>query len=390
LLTAAFGALIFALHPLVVEAVAEPSNREDLLVLFPMLVGLLFIAAEQNHSRWTRNVVLVLASFFAVLAKESGVAVPFVFAVACWLGGSFRRFLPGLVGGVVAAGAFLAASYVWRPQQSGIFVNAPAFLTDGWLSFFEVQARIWTLQVWQIVWPSNLSAHYAPQVLGGIPLAFAVLVLFVFAAAAVFVSRKSRLAVLGLAICVLALLPASNFVAQFHPVADRYLYVPLAGVGMIVAATCAWLQRRYSSAFAGGLLLVAGVAMLSVEYAANLQRQKVWQTPASLWTDVLRKYPQLAQAHIGMANAHYHAGDFEAALVSAREAVRTSSGQWAEPYAIRAVCEWQTGRTKDATTSFQSAQKLSPAYETEESMKAAMFLSPEQVAAFSEIARARP
>ena len=389
LLTAAFGALIFALHPLVVEAVAEPSNREDLLVLFPMLVGLLFIAAEQNHSRWTRNVVLVLASFFAVLAKESGVAVPFVFAVACWSGGSFRRFLPGLVGGVIAAGAFLAASYVRRPQQSGIFINGPAPLAEEWWFSLVIQMRIWTLQLQQIVWPSNLSAHYSPEVLAGVspPIVFAVLVLA--GAAAVFLARGSRLGALGVAVFALALLPASNFVAQFHPIADRYLYVPLAGVGMIVAAAEARLRSQFSSARAGAVLLAAGVVILSLEYTANLPRQKAWQTPAALWTDVLRQYPRLAQAHIGMANAHYRTGDFEAALVSAREAVRTSSGQWAEPYAIRAVCEWQTGRGKDAAESFQSAQRLSRAYESEESMKAAMILSPEQLAVLRQILAAQ-
>jgi tetratricopeptide (TPR) repeat protein len=180
-------------------------------------------------------------------------------------------------------------------------------------------------------------------------------------------------------------LPASNFLSQFHPIADRYLYVPLAGVGMIVAAICAWLRSRYSSTLAAGILAALGITMLSLEYSANLQRQKVWQTPAALWADVLRQYPNLAQAHIGVANAYYRAGDYEAALISAQEAVRTSSGYWADPYAIRALCEWQTGRTKDATASLESAQKLSRAYETEESMKAAMFLSPEQLAAMLQI-----
>ena len=385
LLTAAFGAFSFALHPLVVEAVAEPSNREDLLVLFPMLVGLLFIAAEQNHSRWTRNVVLVLASFFAVLAKESGVAVPFVFAVACWSGGSFRRFLPGLVGGVIAAGAFLAASYAWRPQQSGIFINGPAPLADEWWFSLVIQMRIWTLQLQQIVWPSNLSAHYTPEVLGGISSAFASVLLVLAVTAAAFAAWKNRLVALGVAIFVLGLLPASNFLPQFHPIADRYLYVPLAGVGMIIAAICAWLRGRYSSTLTAGVFAVLGITILSLEYAANLQQQKVWQTPAALWTDVLRQYPNLAQAHIGMANAHYRNGDFEAALVSAREAVRTSSGQWAESHAIRAVCEWKSGKNQEALASFAIARKLSRAYESEESMRAASFFSPGQLATVREM-----
>jgi hypothetical protein len=382
---AAFGSLVFALHPLVVEAVAEPSNREDLLVLLPMLLGLLAIAAP-IRAPWVLNAVLVLCSFSAVLAKESGVAVPFVFAVACWLGGSFRRFLPGLVVGVIAVGAFLVASYVWRPVQSGIFINGPAPLAEEWWYSLVIQTRIWTLQLQQIVWPSNLSAHYPPEVLGGISSVFASALLILVAAAASFAAWKNRLVALGVVIFVLSLLPASNFLPQFHPIADRYLYVPLAGVGMIVAAICAWLRSRYTSALAGAVL---GITILSLEYAANLQQQKVWQTPAALWTDVLRQYPNLAQAHIGMANAHYRAGDYEAALISAQEAVRTSSGYWADPYAIRALCEWQTGRTKDATASFQSAQKLSRAYETEESMKAAMFLSPEQLATMRQILAAQ-
>jgi hypothetical protein len=388
-IAAAFGALVFALHPLVIEAVAEPSNREDLLVLLPMLVGLLFIAAGQNCSGWALSVVLVLASFFAVLAKESGIAVPLVFALACSLSGSFRRCYPGLLGGLFAVGLFLVASYVWRPVQSGIFINGPAPLAEEWWSSLAIQARIWALQLQQIVWPSNLSAHYSPEVLGSISVPIACAILAIAGGAAFALSARSRLAVLGAAICVLALLPASNFVPQFHPIADRYLYVPLAGIGMIVAALVGWLRSQYPSGLALAGLVIACAAILSLEYGANLQRQKVWQTPAALWTDVLRQYPNLAQAHIGMANAHYRAGDYEAALISAQEAVRTSSGYWADPYAIRALCEWQTGRTKDATASFQSAQKLSRAYETEESMKAAMFLSPEQLATMREILAAQ-
>ncbi|MFM8719541.1 MAG: hypothetical protein ACKOFH_08445, partial [Chthoniobacterales bacterium] len=41
---AAFGALFFALHPRAVEAVAEPANREAVLVLLPMLVGLICLS----------------------------------------------------------------------------------------------------------------------------------------------------------------------------------------------------------------------------------------------------------------------------------------------------------------------------------------------------------
>lgn len=332
-LAAAFGALLFTLHPLVVEAVAEPSNREDLLVLLPILLGLLALVAPV-HSPRVRNAALVLCSFFAVLAKESGMAVPFVFAVAAWLFGSFWRLLPGLVGGLVAATGFLLASYLWRPAGSGIFVHAPAGLApDLWLQL-SVQSRIWTVQFWQILWPWNLSAHYTAGAIAGIPFPVALAVLAVAIFLAVCAWRAHRLAALGVAVYVLCLLPALNFAAQYHPIADRYLYVPIAGFGMITAALVHLLRIDYTRGFAGGALIAVLFLLLSLEYAANLRRQFVWQQSATLWSDVLRQYPNTSQAQIGMANVHYRAGDFQAARSAATGAVVSSGGNWADAWAL--------------------------------------------------------
>jgi tetratricopeptide (TPR) repeat protein len=255
---------------------------------------------------------------------------------------------------------------------------------DVW-TLLGTQSRIWALQFWQILWPWNLSAHYSPEALADITLPLSIAISGVTAVLVGLLLRSNRLAVLGVAFFVLCLLPASNFAAQYHPIADRYLYVPLAGLGVIAAALVHRLRIEYPRSFAGGALLAVLFLLLSLEYGANLQRQKVWQTPAALWTDVLRQYPNLAQAHIGMANAHYRAGDYAAALVSAQEAVRTSSGYWADPYAVRAVCEWKSGKNQEALASFARARNLSRAYESKASMRAALFLSPGQLATVREM-----
>ncbi len=388
MMVAAFGALVFALHPLVVEAVAEPSNREDLLVLLPMLVGLIGIVAPVR-SLWLVNALLVLGSFFAVLAKESGVAVPLVFAVACWLfrRGDARSLLPGLVGGLFVSLGFLVASYVWRPTASAIFAQTPSPLAADFWSLLSVQGRIWTLQLGQIVWPWNLSAHYPPQVIAGISVPVALIVLAAAAAFALWLARSSRLAALGASIYILALLPASNFAAQFHPVADRYLYVPLAGLGLLAAALVHRLRSQYSRGFAGGLLAVAGLVLLSAEYAANLRRQMIWQQPATLWADVLRQFPRTAQAYLGMANVQYRAGDYQAARGAAAEAVVIDGGRWADALAMRAICEWQTGDRAAARESFSQARRLSRVYQNNQTMLLALAWSAEQLAVLAEIAQ---
>lgn len=390
MMIAALGALVFALHPLVVEAVAEPSNREDLLVLLPMLVGLIGIVWP-IRSPWSINSLLIVCSLLAVLAKESGIAVPFIFAAACWFfrRGDFRALVTGLIGGLFVSLSFLIASYLWRPESSAILAQTPTSLSGDLWSLLAVQCRIWTLQLWQIFWPWNLSAHYPPQAIAEIPAAVALSALGIAAAFALWLARASRLAALGVSVYILALLPASNFAAQFHPIADRYLYVPLAGLGLMAAGLGNRLQMQYSRRSAGGLLAAVALILLSAEYAANARRQTIWQQPAALWTDVLRQFPCTAQAHLGMANVHYRAGDYQAARAAAAEAVMIDGERWADALALRAICEWQTSDRAAARKSFGQARRLSGVYHDNQTMRSALVWSPEQLAVLAEIARER-
>ena len=172
---AAFGSLLFSLHPLVVEAVAEPSNREDLLVLFPLLVGLLLIlhaGPQSPRIRKWMNVALVALAFLGVLAKESGVALPLIFAVACRLfrPADFRRCLPGLAGGLLLNAGYLGLAYFLRPKSSAVFISPPQPLAGDFFTGAATQLRIWTLQLGQVAWPENLSAQYPGESIVGISL----------------------------------------------------------------------------------------------------------------------------------------------------------------------------------------------------------------------------
>ncbi len=385
LFAAVSGALVFALHPLVVEAVAEPSNREDILVLLAALAGILVIA--RGCPSLACNAVVAALAFLAVTAKESGVAIPLVFAAAAVLfgGGSWRKFLPGILGGLLAVAGFLAASYALRPANSAVFLNTPPPLAAGFFATLGIQCRIWALQMFQIVAPVNLSAHYQPDAIAGItqPLAVAALILGVSAGA--FAGWTSRLAALGLALAALTLLPASNFAAQFQPVADRYLYAPMAGLGMVAAALVAagWshLPRARSALVAAVLVILVG------EYAANFRRQQVWREPISLWSDVLRQFPRSAIAHFGVANAHYRAGRFDAAREAAGQSVLAAAGRWDDALALRAMCEWQSGRRGEAVATFRRAVAMSRIYLDRAALERAISWSPAQMETMAEIAR---
>ncbi|MFM8789236.1 MAG: hypothetical protein ACKOEI_05170, partial [Chthoniobacterales bacterium] len=88
---------------------------------------------------------------------------------------------------------------------------------------------------------------------------------------------------------------------------------------------------------------------------------------------------------LGIANVKYREGDFAAALAAANDAVAQSSGRWAEPYALRALCLWQTGNRARALEDFRTAQGFSPVYASHEAMVTALIFSPEQLAVFREM-----
>ncbi len=366
-LAAALAALFFALHPLVVEVVAEPSNREDELVLSAVLVGLLVIlrCAARPPRHWlVANVMLVLSAVLAVAAKESGIAAlpAFLIAGGLFLRENLRRLLPGLILGGVLVAVFLLASYAWRPQHSVIFSVSPTPLAPDVSTALGLQCRILAVQILQILCITGLSAHYPGEVLAGIPFPLALGVLGIAGGASIAVARMHGLGCLGLMLFILGLLPASNFAPQFHPLADRFLYVPLAGVAMMTGALIACTVVRARQSWVPVGVASACVVLLAGLYASNLQRQLVWRNPEALWSDVLAKFPGTAIAYLGLANASYREGDFERARQFAEDGVLASRRRWDDLLAINAICEWKTGRRLEAVESLRLARALSPTY----------------------------
>ena len=357
------GALFFALHPLVVEAVAEPSNREDLLMLLVTLIGLLAIQRTASHPerRWiSPNVIIAACAFLAVTAKESGIATPLIFAaaIALYSPSHWHRWIPGLVSGATSAGAFLVASYLLRPLHSDIFVQAPQPLADGFWASLGVQCRIWTLQLSQIVWPGNLSGFYPPQAIAHIALVAALIVLGIMCAAALRAARLSRLAALGIAVFVLALLPASNVAPQFQPVADRYLYAPLAGLGMVIAA---FLSHLIATRKRQQWAVLAAAVVIALLLSVNIQRQHVWQQSMTVWTNALSQFPQLPIAYLGISGAHYRNGDYAQALEAAKTSAMLTGNRWQGALTRLSLCQWQTGDHDAAVITFRRAMDVGPA-----------------------------
>ena len=359
------AALLFAVHPIVTEAVCEPTFREDLLVaactLGALLLAMRYDPARTTGDRW-RALGCAGLCFLAVASKESGIAAPGVLAVYWWL---FRRADPrrfwslAVGGGKLAAIAFLAARFLLEPAQSAIFEAKPQYPGGSFLAAMEIEPRILALYAQLVAFPVNLCADYGLYSVRHLPLPVAVVILAGLVAAAVVAIRADRRMALACAIIVLPLIPVSNLFPIYRAAADRYMYLPMAGVALALGWLLdgPWLAARPRLREKATIACMAAVVLLGM---ACVERQKVWANPLALWEDTFRKNPVAYTAASGLADSLREAGRLPEAERATREAIRLSDGKRGDPYATLALILDAQGREADAFEAAGKALEVQP------------------------------
>ncbi|MCS6771199.1 MAG: tetratricopeptide repeat protein [Kiritimatiellae bacterium] len=301
------AALLFAVHPLASEGVQSPAFREDALALFGMLAALASGGIRQAGIR----VALQMASLvFALGAKESAAALPFLAALVWWLFPSERpsrgRMAAEFAVALALAAAWFATAYAYRPAQAtgtewnGLSLRWPQNLLtapDLFLRYLGLMAVPWPLCVDRVIEP--VAAIMSPRFLMAVGVAVA------WASAAVAMRRRVPLAALGMGWIALQFGPVSNLVPLFNPFAERYAYAMIPGFAMLAASLP--LSRSW---------VRVGLTLLAVTFLALLQlRLQDWRDDETLWRATLRVEPRSARAHTWLGLAALERGDLESAAL---------------------------------------------------------------------------
>lgn len=358
------GALLFAFHPVVVEAVCEPSYREDLLVALFTLAALLAAAWHVPPNRDLRRVGACTAcALGAIGSKESGIAVPVALAALWWVRGHGDRgrfWGAATAATTIAVVGFLIARFVLEPTPSAIFESRPQYPGGSFRTALALEPRILALYGQLIVWPANLSADYGVHSLRHLPLPVALVVVALVVAAALMALRHDRRMAVAAALVAAPLLSVANLVPIYRPAADRYLYLPMAGIGLAVGLAMAgpWSVRR---AGARRAIVACATAVVLVLAAGCVARQGVWRDSLALWSDTVRKNPLSHTATVGLAEALHEARRLPEAEAAARRAIGLSHATDGDTWALLAVILADQGRASDAFVALDRALEIKPA-----------------------------
>ena len=369
LLGATAGALLFAVHPLNSEAVCPVTFREDLLVGLTTLVALWGVEWFPARRRWV-SVALgggcLLATLLAVGSKENGAMLPLML-LAYWLvvrqGDSRRPWLILIAASTVVVVGFMVARFALEPQNSGVFVVKPGRLGGSFTGTLEMQPRFWTFQLAEIVWPGLVCADQDENCVRNIdlPVALETLIgLTLILGAVIWRNRRVGGVTLGAMWYAIALAPASNLMPMYHPLADRYLYVPMLGVAMVVGTIVSCL-RIPSKTWARAALGAAGLGILGVLACMTVQRAIVWQHPLSLWKDTVARNPKSTIAYSNLGWAYFDEGAYSEAIDAFNRSCRLEP-RFGESWAGLAVTYDVLGRPQETANALHNAITCNPMY----------------------------
>lgn len=363
-------ALLFSIHPLRVESVAWVTERKDVLSAAGYFAGLLVYLAYVRSPR--RRTLLLLAGFaflFSLLSKAMAMSFPAILILIDLLE---RRKLsrPVVVEKIpfflLAVGSGVLALIAHDPATDSlqlIEAGQAAF------SFFErLVLASWAVlfYVWKLLVPLNLSALYQAPLTTGEPGIFLVLPFIVVGilTGAFVLRNRAPLVAFGVLWYLVTLVPVLQIApAGVASVADRFTYIPLTGLFVIIAFVVLRVQEGFvSRGFSRAVVpTLAAVAVLLLAYSAR-ERTKVWENSLTLWNSVIEASdspPVMSYVHRALAQTQR--GRLEQALEDYARALERDS-TLAVAWNNRGNIHARQGRFETALADYQRALDAYPAY----------------------------
>jgi len=338
---AVITALVFGLHPVVIESVAWISGVTD------PLLSVFFVAAMLAYLKWRDHrsrlsLVWSLAFYaLALMAKEPAVVLPVLIFWYAWLnaGGrnfgarsheAFRAVLPYIPLTLIYAVVHVAVlERVTYPHSLATPLNT--LLT--WPSLLLFYARL-------LVWPVPVSPQYGLRIVTSAGLGnfiLPALLLLAIVAALVIWARRDRMIAFASVWLALPLLPALYLAPQgsFDFAHGRYLYLPCIGFALMVAAALRKLPTGASRIFGAPAVPTIAAAVIVLALAAGTSAQQVyWASDLLLFTRGVAVAPENPVALAGLGVQYGKRSQYDKAIALLQRAEQIDPYDWHPKFSL--------------------------------------------------------
>jgi len=378
-----FVAALFALHPLHVESVAWVAERKDVLSTFFLFLTLLSYIWYVERAGLYRYLLIILFFILGLMAKPMLVTLPFVLLLLDFW--PLGRFPVGRVQGA-------SVPPIDTPMGSKNWVSQARLLLREKIPFFAVAAvsslitylaqnsqnaikpltrfplelRLanglvsYISYIGKMLWPQDLAVFY-PHPGQSLPIwkaALAGLLLLVISTAVIRLGRRYPYLPVGWLWYVGILVPVIGLVqVGEQAMADRYTYVPLIGLFIMIAWGVPDLMSR--SKYRGTVMAVTAAVVLSTLMLITWKQLHHWKSSTTLFEHALDVTHNNSVAHFGLGNALLEEGKTAEAIHHYSEALRLDPG-YVEVRINWGIALIDQGRPADAVNHFSEVLRINP------------------------------
>ncbi|MCY2988615.1 MAG: tetratricopeptide repeat protein [Planctomycetota bacterium] len=363
-------AALFALHPLHVESVAWAAERKDVL---STLFWILTLAAYVRYTAvpgWRSYGLVVVCFVLGLMAKPMLVTLPFVLLLLDYW--PLRRLRPDAGGGQAASPTTLprlilekipllilslaSCLVTFAVQQRGGAVRAFEIIPPGMRLANALVA--YAAYLGKMLWPSRLAVCYPyASITTWQWLAAGALLAVISLVAIGGAKRRPYLAVgwlwyLGTLVPVIGLVQVGD-----QAMADRYTYVPLIGVFLMIVWTATDLTA--DGGWGRSLIRIALVPVLVGCLLLSLLQVSYWRNSLRLFEHAVQVTKDNAIAHCNLGFALHERRQLDQAIVHYREALRIEPG-WAMVRNNLGAALATQGNAAEAVEQFRAALAAEP------------------------------
>lgn len=354
----AWVAFLFALHPLHVESVAWVAERKDVLCAFFWFLALWAYVRYAERPGRGRYVLVLLCFCLGLMSKPMIVTVPFLLLVLdAWplhrlSRAAVREKIPFFA---IAAVSGLATFLV---QDSSGAVKEIARLPVGLrMENALVSCAIYCLKT---IWPSGLAVFYPyPAGFAWWTVVSAGLAVAVITALALRSFRRAPYLAAGWIWFLVTLAPVIGLVqvgAQAR--ADRYMYVPMVGLTIMLAWGAADLARRWPAVTRP--IAAAAVATCLAAAAVSAAQIEHWKSSETLFQHALDVTADNYLAEHNLGSYLLDTGRLSEAIPHLEAALRIRPESAPARSDLASALAQTPGRLPEAIAQFQAAVRLLP------------------------------
>ncbi len=318
---ALFAALMFALHPIHVDAVSWVSASNEILFTLLALCAILVLLAPDTSIPLTPSRLAASAALYAaaLLTKETAVALlPVLLLIVLLRGGQRGKVVRAACWyGFVTLGYF--AIRWWALGRIGTEESK-----HSWREVLLSSPSVLAFYLKKLVFPLHLSGFYVNPIsssptistwlaAGGLLIAAALLTWVAL--------RYSPLIGVGAAIVIFPLLPALLAIRIYDRgdmTHDRYLYLPSVGLCLLFGMLAQWLWTRPKPVKV--IFLAASAALLVVFAILTIRQQRFYKNDEAFYQRAIDLDPTNVYVIDSFGAIHLENGENERAMQEFREA----------------------------------------------------------------------